>query len=111
MFSDYPNALTAVAALALLAIFLFRDQLELRRLRLQRVFGVICGGVAGNLADRLFREPAEVVDFIDVFIPLVNYDYPVFNVADSALFLGAVSYGIIGLLESREPKARSANKA
>ena len=37
---------------------------------LQIVFGLIGGGIAGNLGDRLFREPAEVVDFIDVYLPL-----------------------------------------
>ena len=36
--------------------------------------------------DRLFREPAEVVDFIDIFLPVINYDYPIFNVADSSIF-------------------------
>ncbi len=110
MFSDYPYALTVVAGIALLAIFVFREQLELRKARFQWVFGVICGGISGNLADRLFREPAEVVDFIDTYLPLVNYDYPVFNVADSALFLGAVSYGIIGFLESRQEKKLPRNE-
>jgi len=58
-------------------------------------------GIAGNLGDRIFRNPAEVVDFIDVFIPWVEYDYPIFNVADSAIFIGAFSYLIIGFLDSR----------
>ena len=37
---------------------------------LKYIFGGICGGIAlRNLGDRLFREPAAVVDFIDVFLP------------------------------------------
>jgi len=72
LFSDYPEALTLLASFALVSIFLLRKQLELERHMLQIVFGLIGGGIAGNLGDRLFREPAEVVDFIDVYLPLIN---------------------------------------
>ena len=68
MLSDYPEALTVLALTALLAIFFFRKALELYKPLHQLVFGFITGGVAGNLGDRLFREPAEVVDFIDFFL-------------------------------------------
>ena len=102
MFSDYPNALTALAAIALLAIYLFRKQLELHTVQAQWIFGGICGGITGNLADRLFRTPAEVVDFIDVYLPYFDYDYPVFNIADSALCIGAIACGIVGFFDSRK---------
>lgn len=55
--------------------------------------GLIFGGAAGNLVDRLFRAPGplhgHVVDFISVFAPAGRY-FPIFNVADSALFCGVV---------------------
>ena len=104
MLSDYPMLLTILAGVALFAIFLFRAQLELNKKLPQVVFGIICGGIAGNLSDRLFREPAAVVDFIDVYIPIVNYDYPVFNIADSGIFIGAFGYLILGLIESKKGK-------
>ena len=104
MFSDYPQVLTALAAVALIAIFLFRRSLELNKGPIQIIFGLICGGIAGNLSDRIFREPAAVVDFIDVYIPWFNYDYPIFNIADSGIFIGAFSYLFIGLMESRREK-------
>ena len=49
---------------------------------------LVIGGAAGNLVDRLFRGDAwmrgSVVDFIDL------QWWPVFNVADSAITVGAV---------------------
>ena len=70
----------------------------------QLIFGAICGGIAGNLTDRLFREPAEVVDFIDIYFPIVGYDYPIFNIADSGIFLGATFYFIWTILDARKEK-------
>ena len=111
MLSDYPMLLTILAGVALFAIFLFRSQLELNKKLPQVIFGIICGGIAGNLSDRLFREPAAVVDFIDVYIPIVNYDYPVFNIADSGIFVGAFGYLILGLLESKKAKEMKSRNA
>ena len=96
--------LTVLAALALCAIYAFRSQLEIYRIVNQFIFGTICGGIAGNLSDRIFREPAAVVDFIDVFIPIINYDYPIFNIADSGIFLGAFGYIIVGFYDSKKLK-------
>ncbi len=48
--------------------------------------GLVLGGALGNLTDRVIRGPAlsgEVVDFIDFQV------WPVFNLADSAIVVGA----------------------
>jgi len=50
--------------------------------------GLILGGALGNMIDR-FRL-REVVDFVDVLIPGFNYDFPVFNFADSCASVGTV---------------------
>lgn len=51
-------------------------------------FGLVLGGAIGNLADRIFRGPGlfdgGVVDFVDFSF------FPAFNVADSAVSVGAV---------------------
>lgn len=60
-------------------------------------FGLVLGGALGNLVDRLIR--GEVVDFLDVHVGTAHW--PAFNVADSALSLGAVAL-ILGYL--RMPK-------
>ncbi|MCE3044852.1 signal peptidase II [Legionella sp. 16cNR16C] len=46
---------------------------------------LILGGAIGNLYDRALL--GHVIDFIDVYYQ--NYHWPVFNVADSAICLGA----------------------
>src|SRR6266540_2682298 len=52
------------------------------------VVAIVLGGALGNLSDRVFRTPGflrgEVVDFIHVSA------WPSFNVADSAITIGAV---------------------
>jgi signal peptidase II len=58
--------------------------------------GLLLGGACGNLADRLFRShDGAVVDFIDF------QWWPVFNVADIAVFCGA---GLLVLATLREPE-------
>lgn len=53
------------------------------------VFGLILGGAAGNLADRIFRADGflngEVVDWISLWF------IPTFNVADASLTIGAAA--------------------
>lgn len=48
------------------------------------LLGALMGGVAGNLIDRLFREPGfpngHVVDFIQI-----PFNFPIFNLADTAI--------------------------
>ena len=117
MLSDYPEFLTCLAVTALLSIWFFRQALEMDRFQLQYVFGAICGGIAGNLTDRLFRGGA-VVDFIDftfLFLPSSNdflsgiKNFPVFNVADSAIFIGVVFYLWIGFSDARCGQAKTAS--
>jgi signal peptidase II len=49
--------------------------------------GLAWGGAAGNLLDRI-RSPLGVVDFIDV--GLTTWRFWTFNVADSAVTVGAI---------------------
>lgn len=56
-------------------------------LLLKLTFGLILGGAAGNLIDRFSHQ--FVVDFIHFQIPHL-FDWPVFNVADSAISVGVV---------------------
>lgn len=69
---------------ALLIVYL------LNRYKHERLFclslSLILGGALGNLYDRITL--GHVVDFLDFYIG--TYHWPAFNVADSAIFIGAV---------------------
>lgn len=80
--------LAVLAAATLAAIFVGRKALGLAALHTQTCFGLMCGGIAGNLFDRLTR--GHVVDFLDFHFG--SYIYPTFNVADSAICVGVVLY-------------------
>ena len=61
--------------------------------------GLILGGAVGNLADRVLRGPGlggHVVDFIDFHV------WPVFNVADSAVVIGAILLAASTFRDGRE---------
>lgn len=47
---------------------------------------LILGGAIGNVIDRLYH--GYVIDFIDIFYG--SYHWPAFNIADSAICIGAV---------------------
>lgn len=77
--------------------------------------GLILGGAVGNLIDRFFRAPGflrgHVVDFVSVFGPDAQY-FPVFNVADSSITIGAILLVLTSLrgieLDGTSTRARTA---
>jgi len=72
---------------------------------------LIMGGAIGNVIDRLTR--GYVVDFIhahwESLLPTAHFtSFPAFNVADSAITIGAALLILDSLLESRRPKVAGA---
>jgi signal peptidase II len=51
------------------------------------VLGLALGGILGNLSDRIFREPGFLTGHVIDWIELPNW--PVFNIADSAIVVAA----------------------
>jgi signal peptidase II len=87
-------ALAGLAGVIIFAGLFFREPSKLTG------FGaaLVCAGALGNLLDRVFRGPVgrgTVVDFVDFRF------WPSFNVADSAISIGAVILIIGSFVEDR----------
>lgn len=62
-------------------------------------FALYLAGALGNLIDRV--RVGYVVDFFDFVIPIIDYDFPIFNIADMSLVLGFVAIFISILKEEK----------
>jgi signal peptidase II len=82
------TAIFALIAVGVL-IAIVRLSARLRSWPWAIALGLLLGGAAGNLADRLFRAPGPLRGFVVDWIKL-PYFPPTFNVADSAITTGAV---------------------
>lgn len=90
-------------------VYLIRSMSKVRSTVLALALALIAGGAAGNVVDRLFRNGGwmrgKVVDFIDL------QWWPVFNIADSAISVGAVLMVIGTFLEWRHESERARQTA
>lgn len=117
--SAFSLATGYTALLSLLAVAVVVAVIRLSR-RLRSVgwaiaLGLLLGGAAGNLADRIFREPGflrgHVVDWIQIYHG--SFSWPIFNVADSGITVAAVlvvllsvtGRGVDGSLTVPKPRA------
>lgn len=74
-------------ALAVL-IIITRYALQITSKGWALVCGLVLGGILGNLTDRIFREPSFLQGHVIDWIQIPNW--PVFNIADSAIVIAAV---------------------
>ncbi|MGB0775072.1 MAG: signal peptidase II [Akkermansiaceae bacterium] len=88
---------------------------------------LLLAGILGNLTDRLFQgfwlEPFKdasffarlkegyVVDFLDFTIPIINYRWPAFNVADSCISIAAVLLFCTAIMEGKKEWAEKKKEA
>jgi len=69
----------------------------------QIILGLLAGGIAGNLIDRI--RLGYVIDFLDFHIGARHF--PAFNVADMAICIGVALYMMSQFLASRQPEPDS----
>ena len=97
------NALLAlIAVVALFVLFFSRHHFDARSILGQLAFGLICGGILGNLIDRLWAK--HVIDFLYFYLQQrdgTEIGFPAFNVADSAICTGV---GLVFLLTWRSER-------
>ena len=75
-------------------IFMMQKEKNMTKLKILS-FGILIGGMFSNLIDRVFYK--HVVDFISFTI--LNYKFPVFNIADIGITIGVFLYLIINIYE------------
>lgn len=85
--------LTVIAAAVIVTIVRIASRLRSRWWAV--ALGLVLGGAAGNLSDRLFREPGPlrgaVVDWISLLDPNApGWHWPVFNIADASIVCGGL---------------------
>jgi signal peptidase II len=96
--ADGRGPLISLLALVIVAVLLRSGRYATRPASATAI-GLVVGGAVGNLLDRAFRAGdgflgGGVVDFVDL------QWWPVFNIADSAIVVGAI---LLFLTELREP--------
>lgn len=98
MFAGKSTFLALLAFVTLGAIYFWRRELGLRQTMVQVSFGLLCGGIVGNLVDRMLH--GHVIDFLDFHFG--DYIYPTFNIADSGICVGVALYLIQSLRQPAE---------
>lgn len=109
LFSGNNGLLAFVAAIALLALLLGRRHFfDPRSLFGSIAFGLVLGGIIGNLFDRVLPSRQHVVDFLYFFVNRPDgreLGFPAFNVADSAICVGVGLLLLTNWWTERSPAA------
>jgi len=89
LFHDRNDLLAVVSGLALIGLFVWRRHFYIHLPLGQLSLGLIFGGIAGNLFDRLHYH--QVIDFLRFYLDRHSgqeIGFPAFNIADSAICIG-----------------------
>jgi signal peptidase II len=84
----------SIFAIAVSAFIVLKSKLVVHRVWAVAAGGFL-GGALGNLMDRIFRSPGYLSGHVVDFIELPNY--PLFNIADSAIVLSAIAAVVLSL--------------
>ena len=103
LFTGQTTLLALAALLTLAGIYFWRHALELKQRPVQLAFGLLCGGIIGNLVDRMLH--GHVIDFLDFHFG--DYIYPTFNVADAGICIGVTIYLIHSLRQGPPQSVQS----
>jgi signal peptidase II len=104
-------ALAAIAVVALVVLLFNRNRFNGHTFLGQIAFGLIFGGIIGNLIDRVFFK--HVIDFLYFYVRKQDgseLGFPAFNIADSAICTGV---GLVFLLTwkmERKPRAMAGER-
>ncbi|RKD24120.1 signal peptidase II [Ammoniphilus oxalaticus] len=89
-----------ITLLVIAAIIYYLQKLKRDNVLVSSALALILGGAVGNFVDRLLH--GEVVDFLD--FALINF--PIFNIADSAIVIGVGLMMLDTIREMKREKGR-----
>lgn len=94
--------------ITVLVLFLINKYMNKEKLsKLENfTYGMIIGGIVGNLFDRIVY--GYVIDFLD--FKLFGYDYPIFNLADSFIVVGVIILIIMYIRSEYHARNKSRRK-
>jgi signal peptidase II len=107
LFSGNNSGLAIIGLIALVLLIFTRHHFHAHTLAGQIAFGLIFGGIAGNLTDRVLPGRHAVVDFIYFYLQPRGGDeigFPAFNIADSAICTGVALIFLISWKQEQTPK-------
>lgn len=108
LFHDKNTILAIVSFIALLGLIVWRNHFETKTIMGQISLGLIFGGIAGNLFDRVHPARHHVIDFLRFYLERRSGDvigFPAFNIADSAICIGV---GLLFILSWRKENSSAA---
>lgn len=88
--------LSSVLSVVLLVLIVRADRVSVNSI----AFAMILGGACGNLIDRAIR--GQVIDFVRAHYYQLNY--PIFNVADSAISIGVALIVLASIFGDADPE-------
>ncbi|WP_409359754.1 signal peptidase II [Lonsdalea britannica] len=91
-------AVIALAITAALLVLMYRSSASQKLNNM--AYAMIIGGAVGNLTDRIVH--GYVIDFVDFYIN--DWHYPIFNIADAGICIGALLIVLEGFFVSSEKK-------
>ncbi len=83
---DFTQVLVVVRAILSVGIIIYMALLDPARRRLLWALALVLGGAVGNLHDS--AKYGAVRDFLDFLLPVIDYRWPTFNIADSLICVG-----------------------
>jgi signal peptidase II len=104
-FTGRNGLLALIAIVALIILYFSRHHFNSHTLLGQVAFGLVIGGIMGNLVDRIVRQ--HVVDFIRFYIRQRGGEekgFPAFNIADSAICVGVTLVFLMTWRNEHTPK-------
>lgn len=103
--SNQTLLLVVIGLFAILIIVKYMNSFT-KNTRNNIAFGLLLGGISGNLLDRIFY--GYVRDFFHFHI--INYDFPIFNISDMAIFFGVILL-IIAIIKGEDNDHSSKRKS